>query len=146
MRRAWWLRKAWLDTKRHRSARKAEPQVRIVLPYPPKHCWPNSRSRSHWPKTNAKAKARGWAYGITKNVAPRCFSHNGQSIPVSVICHPKAKGPHPDGDNVQAACKAYFDGIAEVLGVNDQAFVIAPTVFADRHPQGQIVIVIGGAA
>jgi crossover junction endodeoxyribonuclease RusA len=114
----------------------------ITLPFPPLHCWPNARSRSHWPSTDAKAKAKRWAYLATRAAAGG-FSGDGSSIPVTVHVHAKPRGPLPDGDNVNAACKAYFDGIAEALGVNDRHFVVAAPVFGERVKGGKVVIKIG---
>lgn len=114
--------------------------IEITLPFPPKHCWPNSRSRSHWPSARDKKKARQWAWAAAMEVLPPCFKSNGEPIQIKATLHPKPKGPAPDGDNVNAACKAYFDGIADALNVNDRLFCVAEPEFAERVPGGKVVV------
>lgn len=103
----------------------------IQLPYPHKALWPNGRA--HW---GAKAKQtkdhRLWAFMATKAALPVCFRSNGERIPVRLIVSAKPKGPLPDKDNALAACKAYLDGIAEALGVNDNMFDPQPVHFSGR--------------
>jgi len=41
-----------------------------------------------------------------------------------------------------AACKAFFDGIADAMGVDDRTFTVAPVICGDRRPHGAIVISI----
>ena len=47
----------------------------------------------------------------------------------------------PDKDNALSACKAYFDGIAEAIGVNDNLFDPQPVHFSGR--MGNFVIEVG---
>lgn len=106
----------------------------IALPYPHKALWPNGRS--HW---GAKAKQtkdhRTWAFMATKAALPVCFKSNGERIPVRLVVSSKGSGPLPDKDNCLAAAKAYLDGIAEALGINDSLFDPQPVHFAGRNSQ-----------
>ena len=98
----------------------------LILPFPPPHCWPNARSRSHWPKVRAKASAKKWAQIAClewRNDYPV-----GEQFTIQVTCFPKPTGPAPDGDNINAAAKAYIDGIAAAMGVNDRNFTVLPPI------------------
>ena len=110
----------------------------IVLSYPNKALWPNGRA--HWAEKarqfkNAKLAA-AWA---TKAAG---FRLADSPIPVHIEVRPMAKGPAPDRDNCVSAAKAYLDGIADALGINDRHFA-APTVSISEQRTGQFVITIG---
>jgi hypothetical protein len=111
----------------------------IVLPFPPKVLWPNGRTLNHKFKAAAFRKAREEAAWAAKAANVRV---GDSPIPVHLIVKPKAKGPAPDADNCVSACKAYFDGIAAAIGINDRHFA-APTVEIDGERSGQFVICIG---
>jgi hypothetical protein len=64
-------------------------------------------------------------------------------VRVHIVVHAKPKGPLPDRDNCVAAAKAYLDGIAQRLGVNDRHFA-TPTVEFAAPRDGRFVIEIGG--
>lgn len=50
-----------------------------------------------------------------------------------------------DRTNMSVRCKAYFDGIADALGVNDSRF--KPEFdYAEPEKPGRVEITIGGAA
>ena len=111
----------------------------IVLPFPPKVLWPNGRTLNHKFKAAAFKKAREQAAWAAKAANVRV---GDSPIPVHLIIKPKAKGPAPDADNCVSAAKAYFDGIASAIGINDRHFA-APTVEIDGERSGQFVICIG---
>jgi hypothetical protein len=111
----------------------------IVLPFPAKVLWPNGRTRNIRFRAAAFKAARTEAAWAAKAAGVRvCDS----PIPVHIIVKPKAKGPAPDADNCVAACKAYLDGIASALGINDRHFA-APTVTVSPERTGQFIITIG---
>jgi len=111
----------------------------IVLPFPARVLWPNGRTLNHKFKAAAFKKAREQAAWAAKAANVRV---GNSPIPVHLIVKPKAKGPAPDADNCVSACKAYFDGIAAAIGINDRHFA-APTVEIDGERSGQFVICIG---
>jgi crossover junction endodeoxyribonuclease RusA len=112
--------------------------VGIVLPYPHKSLWPNGRS--HWAeKAREVKKHRKWAYLAAREAK---ISIGNGPVPVHIVVQPKARGPAPDRDNAVSACKAYIDGIAEALGVNDRHFA-APTVTISEKRLGRFEISIG---
>jgi hypothetical protein len=61
------------------------------------------------------------------------YVQTGGRIPVRLTVSAKPKGPLPDKDNALAACKAYLDGIAEALGINDSLFDPQPVHFSGRR-------------
>lgn len=111
----------------------------IVLPFPAKVLWPNGRTLSHRYKAAAFKKARNDAAWAAK-AAGVCVGNS--PIPIHLIVKPKAKGPAPDADNCVSACKAYLDGIASAIGINDRHFA-APTVEIADERTGQFIIHIG---
>jgi crossover junction endodeoxyribonuclease RusA len=111
----------------------------IILPFPPKVLWPNGRTLNHKFKAAAFKKAREQAAWAAKAANVRV---GDSPIPVHLIVKPKAKGPPPDKDNCVSACKAYLDGIASALGINDRYFA-APTVEISTERTGQFIIHIG---
>ena len=111
----------------------------IVLSFPHKALWPNGRA--HWAtKAREAKKLRQEAAWATKAAGVRI---GNSPISLHIICHPKAKGPAPDRDNVIAAAKHAIDGIADALGINDRHFQ-APTVAISDERTGRFVISIGG--
>jgi len=107
----------------------------IELPFPAKPLWPNGRA--HWAvKARETKKHRAWAYGATlqKRLPPPPGRVN-----VSLTIHPKTAHAI-DADNAVASCKAYLDGIAQALGVNDSTFN-APSVFYGLPIKGGKVII-----
>jgi len=113
----------------------------IELPYPHKALWPNGRA--HWAiKARETKKHRAWAALAVRACNPPVVG-NGP-IPIHIVCHPKGRGPAPDRDGVVSSCKAFLDGIADALGVNDRNFV-APTVEIASERTGRFVIRVGVA-
>ncbi|WP_016745764.1 hypothetical protein [Rhizorhabdus wittichii] len=111
----------------------------IILPWPPKACWPNFRSRTFHAKARDVRKARDWALLATKADMPKCPLLTGR-IPLLLTYHPRAQ--HPDKDNCLSAAKAYLDGIAEAWAVNDRCFD-PRVVFGARVKGGRVVVTIG---
>lgn len=117
--------------------------IRVELPYPARALWPNGRA--HWA---AKAKQTGihrWAAAIALRHAQQSGAVadlDQRPVPIKLIVHPKRTGPLPDADNCAASIKAYLDGIADALKVNDKAFG-APTVEYNALRTGAFVIEVG---
>ena len=113
----------------------------VDLPYPDKALWPNGRA--HWAqKARQAAKHRAWAYLAALEVKPEAYRHSGETMPVTIRIFPKRYGPVPDKDNIIAASKAFLDGIADALGVNDQYFA-APVVEIDKERDGRFAVEVG---
>ena len=105
--------------------------LKIELPWPHSALSPNGRPHYYTKAAQTKKHVK-LAWGAAKEQLPPCFKHNGERITVRLTFHPKPKGPEPDKDNCIASCKAYLDGLAMALGVNDSLFDIAAPVIAER--------------
>jgi crossover junction endodeoxyribonuclease RusA len=118
--------------------------VTIELSWPAKELSPNARVHhmvKHRYAKAAKTEA-GWA---TKIARPFDWAHDGP-LSVDVIASPPKNWNTGDNDNLIARLKSHFDGIAQVLGVNDSQFQ-APTVkWADKTERGKVIVTIGAAA
>lgn len=103
------------------------------LPYPDKILWPNGRG--HWA---AKAKAfklhKSFAWAAIKAIGG---SYDGGRVDWSVTFHPKSRHP-VDDDNARASLKAYQDGFALALGIDDRMFN-APTVTFGEPVKGGVI-------
>ena len=111
----------------------------IELPYPHKILWPNGRTLSQGYRASETKKHRQWAHDATLAWRGRDHRPIEGQIDVLITVYPKNRGPVPDGDNAMASCKAFLDGIADALGLNDRNFV--PRVqFGERTQHGKIVV------
>lgn len=114
--------------------------ISVDLPYPIDPLWPNKRPRSKAYFEASKAKARKWAFTAAGAGIKRMDAT--QPIKVHVALTGKQRGPYPDNDNIIAACKAYFDGIATAIMVDDRHFQ-APTVSLEgRSKHGSMIITL----
>lgn len=111
----------------------------VTLPFPVKVLWPNGRTLNHRYKAAAFKAAKAEAAWAAKAAG---FIVCDSPIPVHIIVRPKAKGPAPDADNCVSAAKAYLDGIASAIGINDRHFA-APTVEIAGERTGQFIITVG---
>lgn len=116
--------------------------IRVDLPYPHNALWPNGRPHK-FEKAREVKKHRRWASNVTMaDLAWRAFVPD-ETVTVHIIVSRKAKGVYPDKDNTVAAAKAYLDGIADRLGINDRVFG-TPTVEFLPAITGRFVFEIGG--
>lgn len=121
----------------------AEPLF-IELSWPAKQLSPNVSVHPmvlHRYKKAAKKEA-GWA---TKIERPFNWSCDGR-LSVKVTAYPPKNWSTGDKDNFAARLKSHFDGIAEVLGVNDSQFESPIVKWADKTERGMVVICIAEAA
>ncbi|WCE04446.1 hypothetical protein [Pseudoxanthomonas sp. JBR18] len=114
----------------------------LILPWPSKDLSPNGRA--HWSK---KAKATK----LSRFEAAMIARHAGWpllALPEGRLhlwwdFYPPTKRL-PDDDNMLARCKAYRDGIADALGIDDKRFVSHPFVKDESRKGGQVVVRITG--
>lgn len=115
----------------------------IELPYPAKILWPNGRA--HWAAKHREfQKHKEWAY-----IAMRVEWHEGRisaaamQLPVqwSATFYPKTRHPIDD-DNARASLKAYQDGFARALEIDDRHFAAPAIHFAEPVKHGRVVIVL----
>lgn len=117
--------------------------MEIELPYPHKSLWPNGRA--HWgTKATQTKKHRKWAHDATIETKQRDYKRIpfDQPIEVFITVHPKPRGVAPDDDNCISAAKAYLDGIADAIAMNDNMFRIQPVTIAERRPNGAFVVTL----
>lgn len=99
-------------------------EVRLTLSWPDKHLSPNARC--HWAvKAKAVKAAReqaGWAMRRQFRSRPQW-----EAVSLHWEFHPKTANL-PDGDNAEASCKAYRDGIADALGIDDSKFTTTRSI------------------
>jgi crossover junction endodeoxyribonuclease RusA len=110
----------------------------IILDYPHKALWPNGRS--HWAEKARQFKSAKLAAAWATRAAN--IRLGDSPIPLHIEVRPKRYGPAPDRDNAISAAKAYIDGIASALAIDDRHFA-APTVSISDKRTGQFIITIG---
>jgi crossover junction endodeoxyribonuclease RusA len=112
--------------------------VAITLPWPDKLLWP--RSRPHWAvKARVTSVAKALAFYTAKANKPTLYGSS--ELVVKVVGNAPSKRSY-DGDNLQAACKAYFDGIAAAIGIDDKHWRFDGVTKGDPVKGGQVVIII----
>lgn len=111
----------------------------ITLPWPHKALWPNGRAH-FMARAREVKKHRGWGRAATLSTKPLLDASEGR-VSVTIVASPKPRGPAPDKDNTLAACKAYLDGVADALGVDDRLF--DPSVVIVPERRSEITIEVG---
>lgn len=123
----------------------------IILPLPHKHLSPNARP--HW-RAKAKAtKAARWTANtetVKEILIHAIFSTDQSSMRLprwktaTVLIRAYFKDARKrDKDNIQASCKAYFDGLADAgLIDNDSGLTHLPMVVAidKKNPRLELVV------
>lgn len=113
----------------------------ITLPLPAKILWPNGRGH-HMAKAREFKKHKEWAFYATRTVLPYCFKHKGGPIRLRYTITPKTSHGI-DRDNCVAAMKAYQDGIALALAVDDSAFAVPEILFTEPRKPGGVEVHFG---
>lgn len=114
---------------------------RIELPWPSAMLSPNARL--HWgAKSRATKAARADGYYATK-AAKIGIPAGDVPIVVQLTFYPPDRRKR-DQDGMVSSCKAYLDGIADALGVNDNAFRLAAPIIAEPIKGGKVIVAIGG--
>jgi crossover junction endodeoxyribonuclease RusA len=107
----------------------------IRLPWPSPILSPNGRA--HWAKKAKAVKAaREAAHWLTWNHVGRNMGWQGVQLSVT-FCPPDRR--RRDDDNATGAFKAYRDGIADALGIDDHKF--KPTYAWGEPVKGGAVLV-----
>lgn len=110
----------------------------IELPFPAKILWPNGRGH-HMSKHRAFKNHKAWAWAAL--CADQTFAYKGGAVRWSVTFYPKTRNAIDD-DNARASLKAYQDGFAKALGIDDVLFT-APTIqFGEPVKGGKVVVVL----
>jgi crossover junction endodeoxyribonuclease RusA len=120
----------------------------IELPWPAKILWPNGRGH-HMKKHREFQKHKEWArigtlasLPISEREAKAVMAqHIGRNLRLVATFHPKTRNAI-DKDNASSALKAYQDGIALALGVNDNLFDEPAILFGEPVKGGRVVVSI----
>lgn len=123
----------------------------IELPFPAKILWPNGRG-NHFAKHREFKKHRQWAHDATlaaltwrhlPNSINRPPPNRERRVAWSVTFYPKTRHAIDD-DNARGSLKAYQDGIALALRIDDKFFDAPKVSFAEPVKNGKIVVRIEG--
>lgn len=102
----------------------------------------SQNARVHWAVKAGHVKAaRQRAYHLAMRAGFNADTFAGYDgrIHVWIDFYAKTRN-YPDHDNALSACKAYLDGIADALAVNDKRFVPHPFVKDETFKGGKIVM------
>ena len=110
--------------------------IRIELPWPAKPLHPNARPH-RMEKAYATKTARAEAAIVAKRKVAGLVADR---LKVTAIFHPPSN--RGDTDNMQAACKAYLDGIADAAGIDDKHFDLQKPVRGWPVKGGLVVFAI----
>lgn len=109
----------------------------ITLPFPPASL--SGHAKGHWrAKSGPTAKHREWARLAT--MAAGVAAPATGDIRICVRFVPPDR--RSDRGNFPVRMKAYFDGIADALGVNDRRFV-PQFEFAEPKKPGHVDVTVG---
>lgn len=109
----------------------------IRLDWPPKELSPN-RVYKHWGVKYAVAKkAKAHAFKKTKELDADYEGYNA----IRLVFYPCRKPGLMNIDNLQASCKAYIDGIAAALGVDDKVFQSIRSEWGDFDKREKFVLI-----
>lgn len=115
--------------------------ITLELPFPTKVLWPNGRP-GHWAvKARAIKSARRVAAWEVKAANRQRLSWRAATLAWTI--HPKTANKIDD-DAPPAALKAYRDGIADALGIDDQNFS-ATYQFGSPVKGGAVLVTISEA-
>lgn len=115
---------------------------RVDLPWPAKKLHPNARPH-RMEKARLTKKARADARSVASDAKlPRIEAGD---INVTCIFSPPLPKRNRDLDNLVAACKAYFDGIADAIGIDDSHFQHQAPVLGLPRKGGNVRIVLEAA-
>lgn len=93
----------------------------VDLPWPERSLSPNARV--HWAKKAKQVKAaRALAYWHVMSAGGQPLKGRGE-VHVWINAYPPDRRRR-DMDNILASCKAYLDGVAQALRVDDARFVL----------------------
>lgn len=111
----------------------------IDLPFPDKVLWPNGRGH-FMAKHTAFKKHKAWAHTATLSVIRQVR----MTVPFQIHYVVTPKTAHAiDVDNVVAAMKAYQDGIAAALQIDDSLFTLPTVAFDTPKKPGRVLAVLG---
>lgn len=116
---------------------KKSQRFHLTFPWYDKKCSPNSSNKNWRIKHEAKKVQKRTAILLSRHL-PKAQAIEGLTIPIVVVFNPESK--LCDLDNCLASIKAYLDGIADHIAVNDKCFRPITIDFGDYEKPGSIDI------
>ncbi len=114
----------------------------IELPFPHKVLWPNGRTRSPQFRNREFQKHKEWARLATMATLGPCLAiPDEERFRMVVTVYPKTRHAI-DKDNASSAMKAYQDGIATAMKVNDSRFEEPRIQFGEPVKGGKVVVTV----
>lgn len=110
------------------------------LAFPAKILWPNGRGH-HMARHTAFKKHKYWAEMATREAMPARFRWLGGPIRLHYTITPKTAHAI-DADNAIASLKAYQDGIAAALVIDDTHFAIPTIEFTAPRKPGSVTVTV----
>ena len=108
----------------------------LRLPWPDKRLHPHAKGHCR-PKHEATKAARFYA----KVVADEARVEPDPKARLVFMFSPPKRGGTPDIQNMPHRCKAYIDGIADAMGVDDRHFRVAwPAEFLNKCDGGSVTV------
>jgi crossover junction endodeoxyribonuclease RusA len=116
--------------------------IELCLPWPDKLLSPNARA--HWAKKGKAVKdARLMSCLTAKNAGWHRLVLPDGRLQLWIDLYPPDRRRRDD-DNAYSACKAYRDGIADALGIDDSRFVGHPYLKDEVRKGGEVRVRITG--
>ena len=118
--------------------------MRIELPWPDPSLAPNRKNGHHWGSTHAAKGKRLADARLLTLAAMRQAGYvptTGTLALTLTFCAPDRR--RRDLDNLLAALKADFDGVAQALGVDDQLFEPLTLRRGEPVKGGRVVLEVG---
>lgn len=124
--------------------------LEIELPWPPRGLSPNARLQV-FAKAKLFKSTKLLAGAVTKRAlldagidrvilagAKDAAGHGGV-MNLQLFCTPPINR-YRDEDNLIANCKAYFDGVADAMRINDTVFHFREQVWHDAEKPGKLIV------
>ena len=111
----------------------------VILPWPDSRLLPNRANGTHWSKTSAlrkEARKNAWATACGE---AKGFVCPAGDIALSIV-FVQQKGKKRDLDGCLSSAKAYLDGIADALGIDDSKF--RPIMIDRQFGEARVIVTI----
>jgi crossover junction endodeoxyribonuclease RusA len=116
-------------------------ELKLTLPWPAKELSPNARAY-HFARARAAKKARKDAWLVMLE-ALKGSKPDWQRVAIHWEFRPKTKN-RPDDDNAESSAKAYRDGIADALGIDDTNFTTTRSI-GEPVKGGAVIVTVRSA-
>lgn len=116
--------------------------LRIPIGWPSSNLSPNGRP-NRYAKAKSLREARNEGYVATLAAKPVGFKFGPGPLKVTIHAFPPVRRERDD-DNLIASAKAFRDGIAAALGVDDKTFAAQPVQWHETTKRGRLEFEVEG--